>query len=60
LIVAAATTSSPKISPQYSLTEVGVGLNTALAPLGDWGEQRLAQLGVRQTQAETRPDRIRR
>ena len=36
---------------EYSLTEVGVALNAALAPLGDWGEQRLTQLGLRPTHA---------
>jgi HxlR-like helix-turn-helix len=40
---------------EYSLTEVGVALNAALAPVGDWGEQRLTQLGLRPT--PRRPDR---
>jgi DNA-binding HxlR family transcriptional regulator len=36
---------------EYSLTEVGVTLNAALASLGDWGEERLTQLGLRPTHA---------
>ncbi|MGH2989190.1 MAG: winged helix-turn-helix transcriptional regulator [Solirubrobacterales bacterium] len=36
---------------EYSLTDVGIALNTALAPLGAWGEQRLTQLGLRPTHA---------
>lgn len=36
---------------EYSLTEVGVALNAALLPLGDWGEERLTQLGLRPTHA---------
>ncbi|MER7790572.1 helix-turn-helix domain-containing protein [Streptomyces sp. NPDC097640] len=33
----------PKV--EYSLTELGEDLNTALKPLGIWGRQRLAALG---------------
>ena len=29
---------------QYSLTDLGEDLNTALLPLGDWGERHLAHL----------------
>jgi DNA-binding HxlR family transcriptional regulator len=28
----------------YSLTPLGVGLNAALTPLGDWGEEHLAHI----------------
>lgn len=38
---------------EYSLTEVGVALNAALVPLGDWGDERLTQLGMRPTHATT-------
>ncbi|MEU1787002.1 helix-turn-helix domain-containing protein [Streptomyces sparsogenes] len=33
----------PKV--EYSLTELGEDLNTALKPLGAWGKKRLAALG---------------
>ncbi|WP_116948780.1 winged helix-turn-helix transcriptional regulator [Jiangella endophytica] len=32
----------PKV--EYSLTEFGRSLNTALAPLGDWGEQNMDRI----------------
>jgi len=32
----------PKV--EYSLTEIGVSLDRALAPLGDWGERHLAHI----------------
>ncbi|GLH95442.1 winged helix-turn-helix transcriptional regulator [Phytohabitans aurantiacus] len=34
----------PKV--EYSLTEDGVALNTALAPLGDWGTERMRRTGA--------------
>lgn len=36
---------------EYSLTEAGVTLNAALVSLGDWGEERLAELGLHPTHA---------
>jgi DNA-binding HxlR family transcriptional regulator len=36
---------------EYSLTDAGRSLLEALLPLGDWGERRLAQLGIRPTHA---------
>jgi len=43
----------PEVPPrvEYSLTPAGVALNAALAPLGGWGERRLAELGLRPTHA---------
>jgi DNA-binding HxlR family transcriptional regulator len=35
----------PKV--QYSLTDLGVSLNTALLPLGDWGEEHMAAIAAR-------------
>ena len=32
----------PKV--EYSLTELGVGLNRALSPLGEWGERHLLHI----------------
>ena len=32
----------PKV--EYSLTEIGVSLNAALGPLGDWGEAQMAAI----------------
>jgi DNA-binding HxlR family transcriptional regulator len=32
----------PKV--EYSLTEFGRSLNTAMAPLGEWGEQHIARI----------------
>jgi DNA-binding HxlR family transcriptional regulator len=34
----------PKV--EYSLTEHGVSLNAALAPLGDWGTARIRRIGA--------------
>ncbi|GAA3728365.1 helix-turn-helix domain-containing protein [Plantactinospora mayteni] len=34
----------PKV--EYSLTEDGVSLNTALAPLGRWGTERIRRIGA--------------
>ena len=34
----------PKV--EYSLTEYGTSLNTALGPLGDWGMQRIDRIGA--------------
>jgi DNA-binding HxlR family transcriptional regulator len=34
----------PKV--EYSLTEHGVSLNAALAPLGNWGTERLQRIGA--------------
>ena len=34
----------PKV--EYSLTEHGVSLNAALAPLGDWGTARIERIGA--------------
>jgi DNA-binding HxlR family transcriptional regulator len=34
----------PKV--EYSLTEVGQSLNTALLPLGDWGEEHMKRIGA--------------
>ncbi|ADD43979.1 winged helix-turn-helix transcriptional regulator [Stackebrandtia nassauensis] len=31
---------------EYSLTEHGVALNTALAPLGAWGTERIGRIGA--------------
>jgi DNA-binding HxlR family transcriptional regulator len=31
---------------EYSLTEHGVSLNAALAPLGDWGLERMGRIGA--------------
>ncbi|BDT87219.1 helix-turn-helix transcriptional regulator [Nocardia cyriacigeorgica] len=31
---------------EYRLTEIGTALNTALAPLGDWGRERIARIGA--------------
>lgn len=31
---------------EYSLTEFGVTLNSALAPLGDWGRARMERIGA--------------
>lgn len=31
---------------EYSLTEEGVALNDALAPLGDWGQERIRRRGI--------------
>lgn len=38
---------------EYSLTEPGRSLNTALEPLGDWGAERMARIG-----AETVPSQV--
>ncbi|GAA3729761.1 DNA-binding HxlR family transcriptional regulator [Spinactinospora alkalitolerans] len=32
---------------EYSLTEFGVSLNDALAPLGEWGEQHMERIAAR-------------
>jgi DNA-binding HxlR family transcriptional regulator len=34
----------PKV--EYSLTEQGVSLNAALAPLGEWGAERMRRIGA--------------
>ncbi|MEU6643132.1 winged helix-turn-helix transcriptional regulator [Saccharomonospora sp. NPDC046836] len=34
----------PKV--EYSLTEHGVSLNAALAPLGEWGRRRVTRIGA--------------
>jgi DNA-binding HxlR family transcriptional regulator len=34
----------PKV--EYSLTEHGLSLNTALAPLGAWGQERMGRIGA--------------
>ncbi|MFD7516207.1 winged helix-turn-helix transcriptional regulator [Streptomyces niveus] len=34
----------PKV--EYSLTEQGVSLNTALSPLGKWGTERMRRMGA--------------
>jgi DNA-binding HxlR family transcriptional regulator len=34
----------PKV--EYSLTPEGVSLNTALAPLGEWGRERMRRIGA--------------
>ena len=34
----------PKV--EYSLTEHGISLNAALAPLGDWGTERIRRIGA--------------
>jgi DNA-binding HxlR family transcriptional regulator len=34
----------PKV--EYSLTEHGVSLNSALKPLGDWGAERMRRIGA--------------
>ncbi|MDP4500542.1 winged helix-turn-helix transcriptional regulator [Nonomuraea turcica] len=34
----------PKV--EYSLTEQGVSLNAALAPLGEWGGERMRRIGA--------------
>ncbi|WP_113699574.1 winged helix-turn-helix transcriptional regulator [Nonomuraea lactucae] len=34
----------PKV--EYSLTEHGVSLNAALAPLGEWGTERMRRIGA--------------
>ncbi|MFI7639555.1 winged helix-turn-helix transcriptional regulator [Nonomuraea sp. NPDC049400] len=34
----------PKV--EYSLTEHGVSLNAALAPLGEWGAERMRRIGA--------------
>ena len=34
----------PKV--EYSLTEHGVSLNTALGPLGNWGTERMRRIGA--------------
>ncbi|MFI7708977.1 winged helix-turn-helix transcriptional regulator [Nonomuraea sp. NPDC049480] len=34
----------PKV--EYSLTEHGVSLNAALAPLGEWGTERMQRIGA--------------
>ncbi|WP_402374241.1 winged helix-turn-helix transcriptional regulator [Isoptericola rhizosphaerae] len=40
----------------YSLTDDGAALERALRPLGDWGEERMAQISsVRQGKAVTAP-----
>ncbi|MEV6773592.1 helix-turn-helix domain-containing protein [Nocardia sp. NPDC051030] len=38
----------PEIPPrvEYSLTEEGIALNTALAPLGAWGSRRIERIGA--------------
>ncbi|WP_067839495.1 winged helix-turn-helix transcriptional regulator [Nocardia lijiangensis] len=38
----------PEVPPrvEYSLTEHGKALNTALAPLGAWGRERIARVGA--------------
>ena len=35
---------------EYSLTEVGASLNEALAPLGEWGRERLRRDGCKVTE----------
>jgi DNA-binding HxlR family transcriptional regulator len=40
----------PKV--EYSLTEDGVSLNTALAPLGDWGVRRIDRIGAERVAVE--------
>ncbi len=41
----------PKV--EYSLTEQGVSLNAALAPLGDWGTDRIRRIGAEQVSVAT-------
>jgi DNA-binding HxlR family transcriptional regulator len=46
----------PKV--EYSLTEDGVSLNAALAPLGNWGTERIRRIGAEKvsvTVAESGP-----
>jgi DNA-binding HxlR family transcriptional regulator len=40
----------PKV--EYSLTEHGVSLNAALAPLGDWGTERIRRIGADRVQVD--------
>jgi DNA-binding HxlR family transcriptional regulator len=40
----------PKV--EYSLTEDGVSLNEALAPLGDWGSRRIDRIGAERVAVE--------
>lgn len=40
----------PKV--EYSLTEDGIALNTALAPLGDWGTARMRRIGAAKVPVE--------
>lgn len=40
----------PKV--EYSLTEDGIALNTALAPLGDWGTERMRRTGAAKVPVE--------
>ena len=39
----------PKV--EYSLTEDGVSLNAALAPLGNWGSERIRRIGAEKVPA---------
>ena len=41
----------PKV--EYSLTDLGVSLDRALAPLGEWGERHLAHIVQRRFSAES-------
>ncbi|MFC0622635.1 winged helix-turn-helix transcriptional regulator [Kribbella deserti] len=43
----------PKV--EYSLTEHGIALNTALAPLGKWGTERMRRIGAEKVFANATP-----
>ncbi|MFE2595100.1 winged helix-turn-helix transcriptional regulator [Streptomyces sp. NPDC057617] len=41
----------PKV--EYSLTEHGISLNAALAPLGEWGAERMRRIGAEKVPVST-------
>lgn len=47
----------PKV--EYSLTEHGVSLNAALAPLGAWGTERMQRIGAEKIAIQALPSRQR-
>ncbi|MGW2301655.1 winged helix-turn-helix transcriptional regulator [Streptomyces sp. NPDC001809] len=43
----------PKV--EYSLTERGISLNAALAPLGEWGGERIREIGAEKVAVVSAP-----